>query len=185
MKSMTALRARPRKTVEDYMKLPDDVRVELIDGEFFMSPSPRERHQSIVLRLARLLADFVEKGRRGMVYIAPFDVHLPSGDVVQPDVIYVSQARSGIIQDWIRGVPDLLIEVLSPETPERDRIVKRDRYAQNGVREYWIVDPMDPTVEIFRSRRGRSLEAGYFEKGDPIVSAVLPGFRPRVGELAE
>jgi Uma2 family endonuclease len=104
------------------------------------------------------------------------DVHLPGGDVVQPDVIFVSTARSDILQDWIRGVPDLLVEIISPEGVERDRLVKRDLYARNGVKEYWLVDPAARAVEVLRLGASGSYEpAGYFEEKDTLVSPTLAG----------
>ena len=87
-----------------------------------------------------MLRDFVRGRSLGRVYVAPFDVHLPSGDIVEPDVIFVTTAKLGIVQGWIRGVPDFVVEVLSPDGIERDRIVKRVLYAKNGIREYWLVD---------------------------------------------
>ncbi len=157
------------------MKLPDDLRVELIDGDFYMCPSPFLIHQRIVGNLHLALRRWVDERTLGTVHIAPLDVHLPTGDIVQPDLIFVSTARSAILQDWIRGVPDLLIEVLSSSTPERDRIVKRDLYGRNGVPEYWIVDSASCCVEIFRWAEGTLAPAGYFQEADSVVSPALPG----------
>ena len=159
--------------MQDYMNLPDDVRVELIDGEFFMSPSPKERHQRIVTNLVRILDSFVHAHQLGTVYVAPFDVHLPSGDVVQPDVLFVSTGNRHIIQDWIRGAPDLAIEVISPETAERDRIIKRDLYASNGIKEYWLVDDAAKSVEVLKLEGDTFGPHGYFELEDAVESTLL------------
>lgn len=164
---MAEIKTRPRKTVEDYLRLPEGVRAELIEGEIFMSPSPKTRHQIVAGKIYKAVSEFVESKRLGMAFFAPLDVHLPSGDVVQPDIIFVAQENLGIIRDWIRGVPDLLIEVVSPDNPERDRVVKRDLYARNGVREYWIVDPEERTVEV--------VPQGYFEEADVVTSPLLDG----------
>ncbi len=172
-----ARRARPRKTVDDFMSLPEGARAELIDGELFMSPSPKRRHQDVVLRLVRRLADFVEARGLGALFVAPFDVHLPSGDIVEPDILFVARPNLTIVQDWVRGAPDLIVEVLSPEGVERDRFVKRDLYAQNGVGEYWIVDPQVKTVEIFTLRGSRYEPNGYFEDDDILVSPLLSEFK--------
>jgi len=180
---MIRLTSRPRKTVQDYMSLPDDVRAELIDGEFLMSPSPREPHQRISMNLAFALRSCVHANRLGRVYSAPFDVHLPTGDVVQPDVLFVSKANEGIIQDWIRGAPDLVIEIVSPELPERDRIVKRDLYARNGVREYWLVDDASKSVEILRLESTRFVPHGYFELQDVIESPTMPQLKLPVRDV--
>ena len=170
---MTVLKARPRKTVEDYMKLPEGVRAELIEGEILMSPSPKEKHQRVSVALVQRLADHVQRQKTGRIYAAPFDVHLPSGDIVEPDIIFVATANASIIQDWIRGVPDLLIEIVSPEGVERDRIVKRDLYARNGVKEYWIVDPEAESVEVLCLSGDRYEPGGYFRGADTLVSPGL------------
>jgi len=178
-----ARKARPRKTVDDFMSLPEGSRAELIDGELYMCPSPRSRHQEAVGCLFRRLADFVATRRLGKVYVAPLDVHLPSGDIVEPDILYVAKANLGIVQDWVRGAPELLIEVLSPEGIDRDRIVKRDLYAQNGVREYWIIDPEAKTVEVFTLRGSNYEPNGYFENNDILVSPLLPEFKLPVADV--
>jgi Uma2 family endonuclease len=87
------------------------------------------------------------------------------------------------VQDWVRGAPDLIVEVLSPDGLERDRIVKRDLYAQNGVREYWIVDPEAKTVEVFTLRDSRYEPNGYFESNDILASPLLSGFQLAMPDL--
>ena len=100
------------------------------------------------------------------MYIAPFDVVLSDTDVVQPDILFVSNERMGIVtEDNIQGAPDLVIEILSPSTAERDRTFKRSLYARHGVREYWLVDPDARSVEVL------VLGEGHFE----IVSHLRPG----------
>jgi Uma2 family endonuclease len=171
---MSHLRARPQKTLDDYMRLPDEVRAELIAGELYASPSPKVRHQQIVSNLHFLLRSFVDSHDLGLVFHLPLDVYLPSGDIVQPDVVFVSSRNRHICQDWIRGVPDLVIEVVSPETPERDRLVKRDLYGRNGVVEYWLVDDADKSVEVLRLAGTVFEPLGYFEGTDAVQSAILP-----------
>lgn len=178
-----ARRARPRKTVEDFLNLPEGSRAELIDGDLLMSPSPRSRHQDAVGSLFRRLADFVARHTLGKVYVAPFDVYLPSGDIVEPDILYVAAARLEIVQDWVRGAPDLVIEVLSPESIDRDRMVKRDLYAQNGIGEYWIVDPEAKAVELFTLQRDRYEPNGYFENQDVLISPLFTEFRLPLADL--
>jgi len=172
------LKLKPRKTAEDYMRLPEEARAELIEGELFMTPSPKSYHQRVIGELFAGLREYVGSRQAGELAMAPLDVYLPSGDVVQPDLIFVRADRLEIIQDWIRGVPDLLVEVISADRPERDRIVKRDLYARNGVPEYWIVDPEARSVEVLVLESGRYAPCGYFEAGDSLVSPSLPGFNP-------
>jgi Uma2 family endonuclease len=174
---------RPRKTIADFMALPEGTRAELIDGEILMSPSPRSLHQRVVFQLAKLLDGVVRAHRLGEVLISPLDVHLPSGDIVEPDIVFISNRNPGIVQDWIRGVPDLVVEVLSPEGIPRDRFVKRDLYARNGVAEYWIVDPDTRSVEVFSLAGHRYEPTGFFESQDRIESSLLPDFQIPAAEL--
>lgn len=177
------LKERPRKTLDDLRKLPEGVRAELIEGDLFMSPSPRERHQRAVLNLGAHLRAFVNGRALGRVYVAPFDVHLPTGDVVEPDVLFVAAERLGIIEDWVNGAPDLVVEVLSPENPERDRLVKRSLYARSGVREYWIVDPQERSVELFVLDSGSLVPKGFFKDTESVASPRLAGLSLRVDEI--
>jgi len=175
------LKLKPRKTVDDYMKLPEGTLAELIEGEIFMTPSPKTDHQRVGRELGHALWEFVRSHGLGEVFDAPLDIHLPSGDVVQPDLIFVGVGRVDILQDWIRGAPDLLVEIISADRPERDRIVKRDLYARNGVPEYWIVDPEARSIEVLALESGRYAPRGYFEAGDSLVSPSLPGFTLPLG----
>jgi Uma2 family endonuclease len=174
---------RPRKTVEDLWSLPEGVRGELIGGEVYVTPAPMLPHQTAAATLTWALVDYARRHGGGSAYAAPIDVHLPTGDVVQPDVLWVSSARSDILRDWVYGAPDLVIEILSPSNPERDRIVKRDVYARSGVREYWIADPASRSLEVFVLEGGRYLPAGWFTPGTQVTSRLLPGFAVSVDEV--
>lgn len=183
MTPMAGATSRPRKTLDDFMALGDEVRAELIAGELYMTPSPTPPHQSVAANLHLILGPHVREQNLGTMWIAPLDVHLPSGDIVQPDLIFISTASAPIVQDWIRGVPDLLIEIVSPSNAERDRFVKRALYAENGVREYWIVDPDSRTIEVVRLDDGAYQPAGYFGVGTSLTSVTFPALRLDVGEL--
>ncbi len=177
MAAMARAKHRPPKTVEDYLDLPDDVRAELIGGELYVTPSPNLRHQSAIGALFVALTTHVDQHRLGRVVLSPMDVHLPTGDVVQPDLIYVSRAREAICRNWIEGVPDLLVEVLSPFNAERDLVVKRDLYARNEVPAYWIADPMERSIQLLRLREGAYEPEAYLH-GDAVVEPdSLPGLR--------
>lgn len=177
--------AKSRKTVDDFMHLPPETRAELIEGEIYMSPTPESQHQIVVGNSYGLLQAFVRSGAFGRVFIAPLDVFLPDGEVVEPDVLFVAAARMGIVKRWVEGAPDLVIEVLSPSTAVRDRVVKRDLYARNGVREYWLIDPETQTVEVLKLERGAYALHAVFESGDRITSIVLPDLRLPVAALFE
>lgn len=176
---------RARKTVEDYMRTPDDLRLELIEGEFFMSPSPGFRHQNTVANLMRLLTAFVHSRRLGKALCAPFDCILSDEDVVQPDVLFVATANLGRIRDRLFGPPDLAVEILSPFNAERDRIVKRDLYLKFAVPEYWIVDPDSKTIEVRSLRSGKWHLHAIFGTDDELTSPILPDLRLSVREAFE
>ena len=168
--------APSRKTVKDLMALPPETRAELIDGTIELTPSPNTPHQRAVGALFRILAVWAEARGSGEAFMAPYDVFLPSGDVVEPDVIFVSRARASIVvHRGIEGVPDLLVEILSPKREKRDRSLKRDVYARNGVPEYWIVDPVVCSIEVLRLEAGIFVTAGRVLVGDTLVSPTLTG----------
>jgi Uma2 family endonuclease len=121
MASMARVRSRPRKGLADYLALPDDVAAELIDGELYVTPAPSAGHQDVLAALTVHLRPHVESRGLGRLWPAPVDVHLPAGDVVQPDLVFVRRERLAIVRDAILGVPDLAVEVLSPTRLERDR----------------------------------------------------------------
>ena len=175
MAAMAQLRIRPRKTVEDYLALPDDVRAELIGGELYVTPSPTLRHQDAVAMIWRLLDGHAVRTGAGRAWVAPADVHLPSGDIVQPDVLFVRGDRMEIARDVVEGAPDLVVEVVSPSNAERDRVVKRDLYATNGVPAYWIVDPGEGTIEVLRLEGAAYAPEGYFEGDRVLATPAFPG----------
>ncbi len=156
---------------KDYEALPDEPRCELIFGRFFVSPSPLVLHQFVVLLLGRIL-DQIARDSGGLALVAPLDVHLADHSVVQPDVLYISAARMGIAQRWVEGAPDLLIEVLSPGTVRRDRGDKLALYADSGIREYWLVDPVERQIEFLVNEDGRFVVA--LPEGEEYRSQVLP-----------
>jgi len=173
---MTKLNTKIKFTYKDYKSLPESEtkRYELIEGELIMVPSPNEYHQRISRKIEFLLQDFVEKNKLGEVYYAPLDVHLGE-DVVQPDILFVSKARSKIItKEEILGAPDLVIEILSPATAERDRTYKKTLYARHGVQEYWIVDPEEKIVEVMTLGKTGFESSGVYGKMSTLKSTIFP-----------
>ena len=156
----------------DYDALPDEPRCELIHGRFYLSPSPVRLHQVVVGRIWRLLDDVAE-ATGGETLAAPMDVHLADHTVAQPDVLYISPERREIVQTWIEGAPDLVVEVLSPSTTRMDRLLKLNRYAEAGVREYWLVDPALRTIE-FLVHDGERF-AVHVQDGGIWTSPAVPG----------
>jgi Uma2 family endonuclease len=178
----------PRKdlskhTYGDYLRWPEDVRYELIDGEAYLMapPAPDLAHQDIAGEIFRQVANALE-GKPCRAFIAPVDVRLPKGreadesvdTVVQPDVLVVCDDTK-LDRRGVRGAPDWVVEVLSPATAGHDQVKKRRIYERHGVKEYWLVHPTDQVLIIYR------LAGAEYGKPDvqelvgetPIV--VLPG----------
>lgn len=159
---MEANRARHRWTYDEYARLPQPsqargTRFEVIDGELCVTPGPSLRHQQIVVRLTALLYRFVEENRLGEVIVSPFDVLFAEGDYVEPDLVFVRSDRLEILTErGAEGPPDLLVEVLSPSTAARDLGIKLDRYRLFSVAEYWVIDPDERTVLVWRLADGAS-----------------------------
>lgn len=132
----------PRTIMEVYKMLPEGTLAELIDGKIYMSPSPVTDHQRVISKLFTKIFTYAEESGLGEAFVSPYDVYLDEqSNAVQPDIIFVSKSNSDIIQDHIYGVPDLLIELLSPGNKSHDTVMKKNLYEKFGVREYWIVDP--------------------------------------------
>ena len=173
-----------KRTYADYCRTSDDERYELLDGELVMSPSPNRAHQTIFLGLGALLHAFVAEHGRGEIYIAPFDVVLSDTNVVQPDLLFIANHRAHIVtEDNVQGPPDLVIEILSPSTAERDRTFKRALYARYGVREYWLVDPDTRTVTVLLLDDGAFVEVARYGAGQPLTSPTLPGFTANLDDI--
>ena len=175
---MATQRTHLKFTYEDYKHTPDDERYELIDGALIiMAPSPREAHQRTDMQLGTKLNTFVVDNDLGRVYSAPFDVVLSDTDVVQPDLMFISNERAHIItEDNIRGAPDIVIEILSPSTAGRDRTVKRALYAKHGAKEYWQVDTDAKAIAVLLLGADGYELAGIYGKGQTLTSPTLPGF---------
>ena len=173
---------KPRKTrrkftYADYASAPPGKRYELLDGELTMVPAPGIPHQDSVFDLGVVLKLLIRSARMGRVFIAPVDVVLSDTDVVQPDLVFVSNARARIITDAnIQGAPDLVIEILSPSTERTDRVFKRALYARHGVREYWLVDTRRKTIEQLLLDGDDFKLAGVFSAGETLTSPTLGGY---------
>ena len=178
------LNVKTRLTYADYLKTSDDERYELLNGELVMSPSPKEIHQYILGNLYLKLGASVRERSLGKVYFSPFDVVLSDTNVVQPDLLFVSNARAAIITaDNVQGAPDLVVEVLSPATAERDGTLKLDLYAQYGVKEYWIVDPDAGTMTVLLRGESGFDVSGVYGKGQTMRSPMLEGFSVALEEV--
>ncbi len=171
-------------TYEDYLKTSDDERLELLDGVLTMPPAPNTAHQSVQTELGWRLAQFVREGQLGHVFFAPTDVVLSDIDVVQPDLLFISSERAGIITAAnIQGAPDLIVEIRSDSTAERDKTVKRRLYAQRGVKEYWLVGPNAATTTVLILREDSYQQVGFYRQGQNLTSPTLHGFTVNLSEI--
>lgn len=172
-------------TYEDFLNLPDDnKRYEIIDGELYMSPLPTLYHQSTAGNLFYSLSDFVRAGKLGKVFFAPCAVVLSDANVVEPDILFVSKDRLNILAETgVQGAPDLVVEILSPSTEKRDRNIKLKMYAKFGVRECWLVDPVNKTVEIYRLDKKNFKLAEKLTVSDVLTTPLLPSFTISVRDI--
>jgi Uma2 family endonuclease len=166
----------------EYCCFPDDGRRhEIIDGDHYVNPAPSTYHQTVSRRLQHQLYTQIELTGRGVVYNAPVDVQLTDHDIVQPDLVVVLTSRMQMITPTkIKGVPDLIVEILSPSTASNDATLKKQLYERVGVAEYWIVDPDNHTVEQL------VLADGRYERrpaADAIPLSILEGVAVRLADV--
>jgi Uma2 family endonuclease len=133
----------PRTIMEVFKMLPEGTLAEVIENTLYMSPAPTPFHQEILLDISARMLQFVRSNELGKVYCSPVDVYLnESANAVQPDILFVSDKNNVLVDnDGIHGVPDLIIEILSPGNKKHDQVTKKNLYEKVGVKEYWIVDP--------------------------------------------
>ncbi len=173
-----------RFTYADYLNLPEESRYEILDGDLLMSPAPTTIHQSIVKKLTRILARILEDSGAGEVFVAPCDVILSDTDVVQPDVFFVSRERAPIVKErGVFGAPDLVVEVLSSATAERDRTVKAKLYARAGVKELWLIDPESKTIEVLQLGAAGFERKALAKSGESAQSPTFPDLRVRLTDV--
>lgn len=173
----------PRFTYGDYVQWIGDERWELYEGKaVLMSPAPSRAHQELLMDLSGQVWAFL-RGHRCRAFFSPFDVRLPMGNepdaevstVVQPDLVVVCDPAK-LDHAGCRGAPDWVVEIASPSTASRDRVIKHDLYEKHGVREYWLLDPADGSVLVFRLQPATR----RFDEG---TRALRPASTP-VGVLA-
>ena len=167
-------------TVADWNDFPDDLlRHEIIAGKHYTQRGATVRHQRVLMNLEFRLHPYAET--RGELSLHVVGTVLSETDAVIPDIVYVRRDRREFLdKQYIDVPPDLIAEVILDETREVDRTVKRDLYERTGVGEYWIIDPDDSSVAVYR-RAGESLRR--VETSDPITTPLLPGFEITFAEL--
>ena len=174
----------PGRTYADFAALPEGTLAELFDGALVVSPAPTLRHQRIAARLFAALFRFVEEREAGAVFFSPVDVRLSPDIVLQPDIVFVAADRLHLLgKQEVEGAPGLVVEVLSPSTGAYDLTQKRRIYEEAGVREYWIVDPAEQTVEVLALTDGGYQTATRVRHKGMAGSALLAGFGVEAGAL--
>ena len=178
---------RRKLTYEDYLRFPEDGdRHEILDGEHYVTAAPYPRHQSVLVELTSWIAPFVRQHRLGRLYVAPVDVLLGRHDVVQPDLLFISNASMKILTEKnVQGAPDLVIEILSDSTRKRDEGIKLERYEVLGVQEYWVVDPKHNEARIYRRSTERLQQVAELKAAarDLLTSPFLPGLEIPLFEI--
>jgi Uma2 family endonuclease len=167
-------------TYEDFLLFPDDgQRHELIDGEHYVTPSPNTKHQRVSGNLFLMIGSWLEEHPIGRMFYAPYDVVFSNFDVVEPDLLYLSNERMAevVTPQHVRGAPEIVIEIGSPGTRKRDETIKKRLYERSGVSEYWVLDPELDVVRLYRRREegfDRAVELSS-ETDDTLTTTLLPG----------
>jgi len=174
---MLAVEKKKKYTDADYMLLEEGAPFQLINYDLVMSPSPNTDHQTISFRIALIVGTFLEnKNDNGYVASAPCDVKFDDGNVLQPDLLYVSEERKiEIVKERIIGAPDIVVEILSPSNAYYDLRQKKDIYQKYGVKEYIIVDPILMNADLYALKDGIYYLHQRAEKTELLHSLILPG----------
>lgn len=171
-------------TYVDYEKLPEGSPYQLIGGGLIMVPSPVPSHQIVSRRIEFELLKFVEARGLGEVLYAPIDVYFSETDTYQPDIIFISKERLGIIgEKKIEAAPDLIIEILLPSTAYYDLRHKRDVYEASGVKEYWVVDIIEKIIEVYENLGGEFKIVSKAQNKGKVESKLLEGFEIEIEKV--
>ena len=170
-------------TYTDYREMEfednDKSQYELLNGILVKKGSPTIQHQRIVRKISFAIEKYLEQKPVGEVFFAPLDVVLDDYNAPQPDVFFVSKNRSYILDEQeqtVVGIPDLVVEILSPGSIKKDRIEKKGIYERFGVPEFWLVDPIYRNIEVLRLVEGRYEPFDFVEETGTVKSSVLEGF---------
>lgn len=171
-------------TYEDYLALDDEVAFEIINGKALMSPAPELFHQRWAGKLYLAVQRHVEARKLGEVFFAPVDVVLDEKNIVQPDLVFVSTANAGLLERrGIMGAPDLVVEIISPTSLRRDRYDKRELYARCGVKEFWLADVANRSIEVLSLQTNTYQLLCCATDEGKIRSEILPGFELDLASL--
>jgi len=173
-------------TEEQYLKLTDHTRrlIEFSDGELEVLPMPTDKHQAILALLYELFVTYIRPAG-GKVLFAPLRLQIRPGKYREPDLLLLLNARDPRRQNryWLGA--DLVVEIVSPDNPERDTVAKRDDYAEGHIPEYWIVNPDAATITVLTLDGDAYREHGVFGRGTTATSPLLAGFAVAVDAVLE
>ncbi len=173
---MTSITDRKKITYADYLIIDDNNRYEIFNGELYMVPAPSTNHQSVSRNLEFLIWNFVKQKGLGNVFDAPIDIVFDDDEVFQPDIVFIKSENQSIIgKNAIQGVPDLIVEIVSPSSTFYDTIEKKDIYRKYGVKEYWIIFPDEKVIEVLSLEKGEYLEFCKSKKEGIVKSKILEG----------
>jgi Uma2 family endonuclease len=180
-------KVEPILTVDDLDGLPDDGnRYELFEGELFVSRAPSLSHQRVLGNIYAIVRSYLEHNSVGEILLTPGVIFDEFNSAI-PDAVFSSHQRISEIVSGERIIkaPELMIEIVSPgkENARRDREVKRQVYGKHGVKEYWVADPLNRSLEIYHLKRQTLGLAGTLMDGDTLTSSVLPGFKCQVRHI--
>ena len=178
--------AEKQATYADYLNTPEGAAYQLIGGELVMTPAPNPRHQTVAKRLFRRLDSFVVSQELGEVYFSPIGVRLSEAETYQPDMVFVPREELHRIgEQSIDGPPALVVEILSPTNAYYDLVHKKDVYESSGVKEYWIVDPTEKTIEVLQNSPQGFIRFAKARQAGSVGSHVLQGFTVSLEEIFE
>ncbi|MEO5358595.1 MAG: Uma2 family endonuclease [Nitrospirae bacterium YQR-1] len=151
-----------------------------------MGPSPFGRHQDISIKIVKKILFYLEKHDLGKVYYSPLDIIFEDGvNRLQPDILFIKKENMSIFQDWVRGVPDMVCEIVSSGTYDKDTEVKKDIYERYKVPEYWIVMPEVKTVEILTIENGKYKLHSIAAFEGVVTSKVIEGLQVDIKDIFE
>lgn len=175
----------PRLTADDLLAMPDDGnRYELLDGEVYQVNPPTLKHQRISIVAGAWLVR-AQKAGHGFAFAAPVGVVFPDGSKAEPDLVFVlREHRSILADDAIRGVPDFIVEIISPSSRQRDLRLKYRIYERNGVPHYWLCDPDAETITAYAlGEDGRYRQTAVWGRDDTLVGPLFSGITQPAAEL--
>ncbi|AYL97756.1 Uma2 family endonuclease [Mucilaginibacter celer] len=168
---------KKKYTAEDYLMLEEGAPFQLINYDLIMSPSPIPIHQVISVKITQAIANFMDQTNNyGFLVSAPMDVKFDEGNILQPDILFISADRvTELVKDRVEGAPDIVIEILSPSNAYYDLRQKKDIYEKFGVKEYIIIDPVQENADLYLLQDGAYYLHQKAQKNETLKSVILQG----------